>query len=82
MSMKGFMTVFGAFVLVMIGSVYMFGVLSAEQSAVNVTGTQYETAYNAGVQMQGISTMLVPALGLILFMVALFIAVKMLRGKR
>jgi len=82
MSQNKFLTVFGLFILLMVGSVYMFGVLSAEESSVNVSGTAYEDAYNSSMKTQEISTSLIPYLGLFLILVLIIIGVRMLRRKQ
>ncbi len=75
------LSMFGVFMILTIGSMYMYGVMNAESDAVNVNGTAYESTYNSSLKIQNISMGLIAPLGLLAFVAVLIIAVKGLKGR-
>ena len=75
------LSMFGVFVILTIGSVYMFGVMGAESEGINVSGTSYEAAYNSSMKIQNTSMGLVGPLGLLAFVAVIIIAAKGLKGR-
>jgi hypothetical protein len=70
---------FGVFMVLTVGSMYMFGVMNAESEAVNVSGTAYEDAYNSSMTIQNTSMSMVAPLGLLVFVVVIILGVRMLK---
>jgi hypothetical protein len=70
---------FGVFMVLTVGSMYMFGVMNAESGAVNVSGTVYEDAYNSSMIIQNTSMSMVAPLGLLVFVVVIILGVRMLK---
>jgi hypothetical protein len=75
------LSMFGVFVILTIGSVYMFGVMGAESDSVNVSGTAYENTYNSSMKIQNTSMGLIGPLGLLVFVAVIVIAAKGLKGR-
>ena len=75
------LSMFGVFMILTIGSIYMYGVMDAESDAVNVSGTAYEDTYNSSMKVQNLSMGLIAPLGLLAFVAVIIIAVKGLKGR-
>lgn len=70
---------FGVFMVITIGSMYMFGIMNAESGSVNVSGTAYEDTYNSSMVVQNTSMSMVAPLGLLVFVVIIILGVRMLK---
>ena len=71
--------VFGVFMILTVGSMYMFGVMNTENEAVNVSGTVYEDAYNSSTAIQNISMSMIAPIGLLVLVAAVVLGVRMLK---
>ena len=70
---------FGVFMVITIGSMYMFSIMSAESEAVNVSGTVYEDAYNSSTAIQNTSMSMVAPIGLLVLVVVIILGVRMMK---
>lgn len=70
---------FGVFMVITIGSMYMFSVMNAESDAVNVNGTAYEDMYNSSMAVQNISMSMIAPIGLLVLVAAVVLGVRMLK---
>ena len=78
-SMGKMLGMFGVFMVLTIGSVYMLGVMNAESEAINVSGTPYEDTYNSSMKIQNISMSMIAPLGLLALVVVIILGVRMLK---
>ena len=70
---------FGVFMVITIGSMYMFSIMSAESEAVNISGTVYEDAYNSSTAIQNTSMSMIAPIGLLVLVAVVVLGVRMLK---
>ena len=81
-SMNKIVSVLALMAVLMVGMSYTYGILSANDENINVTGTAYEQAYESNTAVQSATSNLFTPIAVILGIVMLFIGISMLKSSR
>ena len=68
--------------VIMVGMSYMYGVLSANDENINVTGTAYEQSYESNTAVQSATSSLFTPIAAILGIMMLIFGISALKNKR
>ena len=68
--------------VLMVGVSYMYGVLSANDENINVTGTAYEQSYESNTAIQSATSSLFTPIAVILGIMMLIFGISALKNKR
>ena len=81
-SMSKIVPMLALMVVITVGMSYMYGVLSANDDNINVTGTKYEQAYESNTAVQSATSQLFTPVAFLLGLGMLIITISVLKKKR
>jgi len=81
-SMSKIVPMLALMAVLMVGVSYMYGVLSANDENINVTGTQYEQAYESNTAIQSATSSLFTPVAAIFGIMMLIFGISALKNKR